>query len=190
MIKKSALKVGSVLSETSFFVVTNVTPQGIVVKDDNGASLNISTEYVENILQSGEQFITEEKKTMTELADILLANPRVAMTVCFRKADVTKGKKVFEAEKAAKILAIQNAKVSEVEGLLSDMIENPLSRIIPGEMRIMVGRHEAKRDDLGRLTMIDMQQEKGTAVHDARVRLVDPRSVSYIIVGNVKYSLK
>ena len=50
---------------------------------------------------------------------------------------------------------VQNAKVSEVEGLLRNLIENPVSKIIPGELRVMKGRHYGGMNDLGRIDFIN-----------------------------------
>lgn len=185
------LKVGSILSETSFFKVTRVDADGIGVIDDNGTPLNIGKGYAESILSSAELFSSEEKKTMTELADILINNPRVAMTVAFFKKDTAKTQKAYKAEVAAAIAEVQSAPVSKVEGLLTKLIENPISKVIPGELRIMKGRHYGHVDDLGRVHFVDMELDKGTNPEsDARMRQIDPRTVQYIIVGGVKYSLK
>lgn len=185
------LKVGSILSETSFFKVTRVDADGIGVIDDNGTSLNIGKGYAETVLNSADVYSKEEKKTMTELADILINNPRVAMTVAFFKKDVAKTQKAYKAEVAAAIKEVQEATVSKVEGILTNLIENPISKVIPGELRIMKGRHYGQVDDLGRVHFVDMEQAKGDkADSDARMRQIDPRTIMYITVGNTKYSLK
>lgn len=183
---------GSILSENSFFTVKVVKPESVVVVDDYGNDLEISKDYVENILQSADYYSSEEKKTMTELADLFIRSPRVAMTVAFYKKDTNKTKKAFEAEKSEKIEEIRNAKVSDVEKLLSDLIENPISKVIPGELRVMKGRHYGDVDDLGRVHFLDMEIDKDSerAATDGRMRQVDPRTIQYIIVHKVKYSLK
>lgn len=189
--KTKDLKVGSILSETSFFVVSKVENDYVKVTDDLGNKLEIGIPYVEAVLQSADLYEIEEKKTMTELADILINSPRIAMTVAFYKKDVAKTQKAYKAEVADAILKVQNAKVSEVEGLLKDLIENPISKVAPGDLRVMKGRHYGQVDDLGRVHFVDMEQEKGTkADSDARMRQIDPRTVQYIIVGAVKYILK
>lgn len=188
--KVGLLGKGSILSETSFFVVKEVKKEAIIAVDDFGNEITIGNAYVEKVLSSADIFATEEKKTITELADLFISSPRVAMTVAYFKKDVVKTKKAYEAEKAAKILAIQNAKVSEVTGLLNDLIENPISKVIPGELRVMKGRHYGNIDDLGRMQFIDMEESKGDKDHDSRLRQVDPRTLVHVIVGGVKYSLK
>lgn len=189
--KAKDLKVGSILSESSFFTVKKVNPNDVTVVDDLGNELNISNSYVEAVLSSAELFESEEKKTMTELADILVNNPRVAMTVAFFKKDVAKTQKAYKAEVAAVIKTVQEATVSKVEALLTNLIENPISKVIPGELRIMKGRHYGNVDDLGRVHFVDMEQAKGDKPDsDARMRQIDPRTIQYIIVGGIKYSLK
>ena len=101
--KVDKLEKGTVLSETSFYKVTKVESDHVVVNTDDGVEVKLSNDYVEKILDVADYFDSEEKKTATELADILLNNPRVAMTVAFYKKDETKPKKVYEAEKKAKI---------------------------------------------------------------------------------------
>ena len=55
----------------------------------------------------------------------------------------------------------------------------------------MKGRHYGNIDDLGRIHFIDMEVEKGdNPDYDGRSRQVDPRTIQYLIVNNVKYTLK
>lgn len=181
---------GSILSETSFFVVQEVKTDVVIVKDDLGNEVKINHNYVNSILNSADQFSNDQPKTMTELAEIFINSPRIAMTVSFYKKDTEKSKKAYEAEKKAKIEEIQNATVAQVPSLLNELIENPLSHTIPGELRVMKGRHYGNVDDLGRINFIDMEIERTKADYDDRMRQVDPRTIQYIIVGGVKYTLK
>lgn len=186
--KIAQLKKGSILSETSFYVVKEVVKGGIVVTDDHNNEITIGDKYVEAILASADVFETEEKKTMTELAELFINSPRIAITVAFMKKPVDKTKKAYEAEKAAKILEIQNARVSDVPALLNTLIENPIHKHIPGELRVMKGRHYGELDDLGRVRFVDMELPMNDASN--RLRQVDPRTIQFLIVNNVKYSLK
>lgn len=190
--KAAALQKGAILSETSFYTVRGVLPDGTVeLTDDLGNDLKISSQYVESILNSADQFSREEKGSMTKLAELFINSPRVAMTVAYFKQDKKKLVKDFKAEKEAKIKEIQEASLSNASKLLEDLIENPISRIIPGELRVMKGRHYGKVDDLGRIAFTDMEQDKGSkSDYDARLRQVDPRTIQYVIVGGTKYTLK
>lgn len=186
----SQLKQGSILSESSFFIVKEVTPTTIIVKDDLGNEVKINHNYVNSILNSADFFNSEEKKTMTELAEIFISSPRIAMTVSFYKQNKKKTNKDYEAERDTKIAEIQNATMMNAQKLLVDLIENPISRTIPGELRVMKGRHYGDIDDLGRVKFIDMEVQRTKTDHDDRLRQVDPRSIQHIIVGGKKYTLK
>lgn len=190
MVDLKNLKTGSILSESSFFIVKNVKQDSIVVTDDYNNELIIGNPYVEKILNSADCFSSEENKTKTELAEIFINSPRIAMTVAYFKQDKTKTKKAYIAEVDAAVNKIQNAKVSEVEGLLRDLITNPILDYTPGELRVMKGRHYGEIDDLGRIAFIDMEEQNTNSNFDTRKKLVDPRTIQYIIVNNVKYLLK
>lgn len=182
---------GSILSETSFYVVKEVQKDLIIVNDDFGHSIKLGRKYVEEITISADYYETEEKKSMTELADILINSPRTAMTVCFVTKDTEKTKKDFEAEKQAKITEIQNASLKNAEALLNNLIENPITRVIPGKERVMKGRHYGNLDDLGRVHFIDMEITRDASKdYDTRSRQVDPRTIKWLIVNKVKYILK
>lgn len=190
MVNLKDLKTGSILSENSFFVVKDIYKDSVVVSDDYGNELTISKSYVEKILNSADSFTSEEKKTKTELAELFINSPRIAMTVAFYKQDKAKTKKAFNAEVDAAVSKVQSAKVSEVEGLLRDLITNPILDYTPGELRVMKGRHYGEVDDLGRVHFVDMEIAKGSGSTDSRLRQVDPRTIQYIIVNNIKYTLK
>lgn len=189
--KASSLKKGAILSETSFYVVEGFEGDSLIVKTDNGQKVKISAKYAEGLLSSADSFSKEEAKTMTELADLFITSPRVAMTVAFFKKDVAKTKKAYEAEKSEAIQRIQDANIAKVPTLLNDLIENPLSKVIPGELRVMKGRHYGSVDELGRIQFTDMELEKESGKdYDSRLRQVDPRTIQFVIVGDTKYSLK
>lgn len=186
--KTTNLKVGSILSETSFFTVKLVNRDGIVASDSLGNEVTIGNDYVNTILDSADYFETEEDKNMTELADIFKQSTRIAMTVAFTKKEEDKGVRKYNAEVAAAIKKVQDAKVSEVEALLKELIENPISRFIPGELRVMKGRHYGHMNDLGRINFVDMELPDNDPAGGERQ--VDPRTIQYIIVNKVKYNLK
>lgn len=187
----AVIEPGSILSESSFYVVKEVQQAKIIVIDDFGNEITLGKPYVEKITVSADHFETEEKKTMTELADIFINSPRIALTVAFiTKAD-EKLKRDFEAEKSAKIAEIQNAPLKDATRLLNELIENPITRVIPGKLRVMKGRHYGHVDELGRIGFIDMEVKRDvTKNFDNRSRHVDPRTIQYLIVNKVKYTLK
>jgi hypothetical protein len=88
------------------------------------------------------------------------------------------------------IARFQEARVNEIAALVQEFIDNPITDTIPGELRIMKGRHYGNMDDLGRIQFIDMEADRGTSEHDGRNRQVDPRTIQSITVNGVKYNLK
>lgn len=189
--KVAAIGKGSILSETSFYVVEGVSGGKVSVTDDFGHKITLSEKYVNEITISADQYETEETKSMTELAEIFINSPRIALTVEFVTKDLEKTKKDFNAEKLAKITEIQNATLKNAESLLSDLIENPITKVIPGKLRVMKGRHYGYIDDLGRVAFIDMEIARDTTkAYDTRLRHVDPRTIQTLIINKVKYTLK
>ena len=179
-----SLQPGNILGESQYYVVEKIAGDRVQLKTDAG-SVVVDKGYVEKYLNSAEQFTTEEKITKTQIADILINNPRIVMTVAFYKQDKPKTKKAFEAEKQTKIEEIKSAPIGKVESLLNDLIENPILTYIPGELRIMKGRHYGEIDELGRIQFVDME-----IADKNNMRQVDPRTVQWIIVGDKKYTLK
>ena len=182
---------GSILSETSFYVVKEVKGDRIIVNDDFGHEITLSEKYVSEICQSADNYTSEEPKSMTELAEIFINSPRTAMTVAFVTKSTEKTKKDYELEKSTKIHEIMNASLATTSSLLNDLIENPITKTIPGKERIMKGRHYGSVDDLGRVHFIDMEISRDvTKDYDTRSRQVDPRTIQWLVINRVKYFLK
>lgn len=99
------MKEGNFLSETSYYIIKDIRPNGDIVANmlGNNQEVTLSKEYAKSLVKSAHNYDREEKVNQTELINIVLANPRTAMSIYFRKADKNKVKKVYEAEKATKI---------------------------------------------------------------------------------------
>ena len=193
MTAPSAISVGTILSETSFYVVQSINPtNGMVdVKDDYGHEIGLSPKYAQEICVSADLWLTEEKKSMTELAELFISSPRIAMTVSYITKATEKTKKDYEHEKRAKIDQILNATLSTTPSLLEELIENPISKWTPGHLRVMKGRHYGHVDELGRIHFIDMELQRDPSKdYDTRSRQVDPRTIQWLIINKVKYTLK
>lgn len=185
MVGYSKLKVGEILSETSYYVVTKKDNNGIEATS-HGQTIVLGRQYVEQILASADQFTGNiVELNQTDLINTILANPRVACSIYFKKQDEKKKVGDFKKEKEAKIAEITNAKVSDIPKLLSNLIDNPIVATIPGAMRLIKGYHTGVQDERGRLQFIDMEDPKVTAPKG-----VDMRTVEYFIVNNVKYIKK
>lgn len=185
----SKLSKGDVLSETSYFTVEKVVDNIVHVEDSNGnTDVKIHEKYVSQILKSSNQYDKTIKMSQTKLIEVVLANPRTAMSIYFQKADKNKTKKAFNQEKKDKIDEIENAPTSKVAGLLADLMDNPILDYIPGEMRVMEGYYTGTQDDRGRFKFMDM-------VVDSRgnknvVKAVDSRTIQYAIIDGVRYEVE
>lgn len=173
---------GNILSESQFYIVDSVKADGsVVVVDDNNQKIQLSKEYAAKMLMSAHTFAKEEKVNKTELAEIFMANPRVAMTVCFYK-------QVKEADVTAEIMkAYEGSTIKTMEAAIKKAVKKGLE----GEERVMIGRHHGAQDEFGRVNFVDMEIQKDTTkTYDNRFRLVDPRTLQFVIVNNVKFSVK
>lgn len=184
------MKPGAVFSELSFYTFQKIEGGQVYCKNDTGQDLRLSADYVENLTSSANYYETIEEMTKTQLAELFIGSPRIALTVCFITDNKEKTLKAFNEEKAALIKSVTEARVSDVEGLLSDMIDNPLTRTISGKERVMIGRHYGSVNELGRVSFTDMEADRGDKEYDGRIRWVDPRTIQYLIINKVKYTLK
>lgn len=193
MSKFKNLKKGSILSETSFYIVDSISGDYANVRvegQNEGEIVSIASSYLNSLLDSADYVVSEEKKTMTELIEIIKENPRKAMTVTFFKQDVSKTQKAYKAEVESKISEFENATMGSLRDLVMSLIENPLSKTIPGEERVMKGRHHGFIDEKGRVHFIDMEITFDPKNPDSRLRQIDTRTIQSIIVNNIKYVLK
>ena len=176
-----------IYSENQFYTEVKRVGDKVQLVNQLGTNIVVPVEYLDKI-QSADNFKSEEKLSQTDLINIVLANPRTAMTIYFRKKDKKKSKIALKKEKQAKIDEIQLAPASKVASLLQDLMDNPILENIPGEMREIKGYYTGTQDDRGRFQFMDMQT-------DARgnrnvVKGVDSWTIQFVIVNNIKYTLK
>ena len=177
------MNTGEVLSELQFYTVSRVEGGNVILNSDNGQEVVVSKKYAEKMLNSASNYTTTEKVTRTELVGLFLSSPRLAMTVNFNK-------KVKETEIQKAIVDLYPNKgklVSEAE--FKKKVKSALN--LKGEERTMVGRHYGSQDENGRVHFIDMEQKYDASKdYDTRSRLVDPRTLNWIVVDGVKYEVK
>ena len=175
------LKEGNVLSETQFYVVQKIVGEKVQLGTESGSPIVVDKGYVESLLVSANQYTETQKITRTELAELLVSNPYVAMTVNFNK-------QVKEADVFKEILDVhKNTAPVKVEKEFKAAIKKALN----GEQRTIVGRHNGHKDEFGRVQFIDMEIAKeASATYDKRQRLVDPRTINWLILRGVRYEAK
>ena len=187
------MKKGEILSEIQFYTVKEVNKNEITVVDDLGNEIDISLDYANLVLNSASNYDKVEKLSATALAEKFLSFTRIAMTVCYLKKDENKTKANLKREKEQKLSEFLNSvkDLKNIEKAALELIENPVLTYIPGEERIMVGRHYGIVNDLGRIEFLDMEVAKNTTLnYDNRMRQVDPRTLKYFVANKIKYELK
>jgi len=184
MTKFSELKKGDVLSESQYYKVekTSGSKVQLLVGDQH---IVVTKDYVESFLSSADQFNEAEKMNKTKLAELFINSPRIALTVAFYKQDKKKTKKAYKEELVNKAEEVKEDFLKRGLAAIEDALANPVSEVIPGELRVMRGRHYGEVDDMGRIKFVDMDIEG-----ENNMRVVDPRTIQYLIVNNVKYVLK
>lgn len=172
----SILKKGDKWSRQSYGQVIQRGFGKVEVQNENGDTWAIDSELFEREFRVHDQFEDTVEKTKTELAEICMENPRVVMTVCFNKQ--------VEPNDVADALReeIGDQKASDIT---SRTFRKMVRSLIAGEERVMVGRHTCTKDTGGRLFFHDMEASAAD-----RTRRVDPRTIKWMIVNNIKYVLK
>lgn len=179
--KYNKIKIGECMSESQHYIVKDIAPNSLTLKPDSGDEITVDRGYAETFLTSGEQFSSEQTINKTEAAALFVANPYVALTVCYNKM-------VKAADVKKEILAAYETSTPKEFSLALD---NALKSGLSGEVRVMQGFHYGKMDELGRILFIDMKLERDLRRdYDTRQRLVDPRTINYIILRDVKYNVK
>jgi hypothetical protein len=181
MTQFSSLAVGEILSETQYYKVLQKTKTQVQLETDTGEKIVIDKPYVE-LLQSASQSTSEEKVSKTAATEIFKAASFQAVTVNFNK-------QVKEADVVKEIVGAYET--STPKGF-AKAVKDAVKRSNAGEERTMVGRHFGAADDFGRIHFIDMNIPRGKADadYDVRQRLVDPRTINWVIINGVKYTVK
>lgn len=189
MINYANLKAGDILSESQFYRVESLNGDIANLKNDKGNVYRIGRQIVEQDMHSASQFEKTEKVTQTEMIILAKSHARMAMTITFRKKiDVNSTAKTL-SEAVTKL--VENSTLKELESILLKALKPTLKNAVEGELREIAGRHYGQFDEFGRLRFIDMEQEGvATDEFDKRQRLVDLRTISQLIVNQVRYQLK
>lgn len=187
MTKFKDLKVGEKLSETQYYSVEKIVGEKVQLKPDSGSSIVVDKGYVENFLTSSTQYEKEEKISRTEAASMFLSSPGVVMTVNYNK-------QVKEKDALDAMVSIYPNKGGKMlsEADFKKKAKDIISSVITGDERTMIGRHYGSVNEFGRVNFIDMQEKKDDtkADYDSRTRQVDPRTINWLIVKGVKYTVK
>lgn len=175
------LKPGECLSETQYYKVEKIVGSQVQLKNDNGDNIVVDSKYVDTCLVSAEQAEKEEKITKTEAAALFIENPYVVMKASYNK-------QVKDTDVIKEIMAAYEGSTPKSMG---DAVKRAVKLGLQGEERIITGRHFGNKDEFGRINFIDMELDKTPGKeYDTRLRLVDPRTLNWFILKDVKYTVK
>lgn len=169
------LKVGNVLCETQYYKVEKIVDKKAQLVNDLEERIVVDEKYINTCLTSGDHFEVTKSITKTEMASLFIGHPGIIMTVNFQK-------QVDEKEAVKSII--------EAKGKSDKELTKVIKEALKGEERTMRGRHKGEANDMGRISFIDMDKEKGTGPYDGRSRQVDPRTINWIVLNNTKYIIK
>ena len=165
------LKGGETFSRTSYGTVIARTDDRVTIKNEDDVTWSVSNDIFEAEFTVADQHRNVVTVTQTELIDWIIRYPRTAMTVSFRKKPDPK----VVTETIREMLDDEN-----MESILqSRLFRTTIGQLMLGDARVMVGRHYGDVDPRGRLRFIE----------NGEPRLVDPRTVDYAIIDNVRYEV-
>lgn len=201
------IEVGDIFSEESHYVVEEVKSGSVVFKHlESGKTVNLSNEYVYNMLNTSDQYEKEVKVTREDKKD---GTPGIrtifegiksseVFTVVFKKQDKAKTKKQFESEKEAQrmeaISMIDKAKrqkksmATAYKEALEFVQSNPIKDYTEGEDRVLRGFKIQFVSRDGKYRCMDMDIEK--TEKDTGERLVNINTISQLIYNGVKYTVE
>lgn len=158
------LRVGDFVSRISYCQVTKKNPNKVWVKNESGYEWGISNSVIEKEMFTAGHYSRVEKQTMTQLAETLMNARNAAFTVCFERK--------LTPDYVEKVIAKN-----------SDSTPKEISKLVlHGKTRILIGKLESVEEKLGRSRVIDLECNE--------FRLVDHRTIKWIVYQNVKYELK
>lgn len=187
--------------------VKEVKSESVVFKHlESGKTVNLSNEYVYNMLNTSDQYEKEVKVTREDKKD---GTPGIrtifegirsseVFTVVFKKQDKAKTKKQFESEKEAQrmeaISMIDKAKrqkksmATAYKEALEFVQSNPIKDYTEGEDRVLRGFKIQFVSRDGKYRCMDMDIEK--TEKDTGERLVNINTISQLIYNGVKYTVE
>lgn len=134
--------------------------------------MHVSVDILEN-MDSADHFEKEVPSTMTQLAEILEGASDTIFQVQFHK-------------KPNEQSVVQSLSTTTAAALKDKAVQQALVKsIVDGELCHMTCHLVEAENMLGRSTVIDLNTKS-----DNKFRQVDHRTIEFIIIRNVKYSLK
>lgn len=177
-------KKGEFLSRTSYMLVTGSDNTGLTVKNQKNLEWAIATNIVENECISASQFSKEEKKSKTEICEILESTKGTVFTVNYNKqVDKDKLKETLEN------LYPNKGKIISKDDFDKN-VKSILKSVETGEERTLVGYLKSTKTLFGRYQVIDLEVNFDPSIDNNGDRQVDSKTINWLIFNDVKYIVK
>ena len=202
--KVNQLKEGSVISESSHYIVNRVSGSNARLKHfESGEEVQIGVSYLRNYTHSADLYNEEVKVTKEDKKD---GTPGIrtiwenihssqVFTVCFKKQDKPKSKRKLQEEIdtiieqfSNSIDTVKNNKkgvANVAKNLVTELVNNPILPYEEGEERVLRGYKIQFESRDGRYNCVDMDIER--TEKENGIRPVNILTIKWLIFNGVKY---
>lgn len=202
--KVNQLKEGSVISESSHYIVNRVSGSNAWLKHfESGEEVQIGVSYLRNYTHSADLYNEEVKVTKEDKKD---GTPGIrtiwenihssqVFTVCFKKQDKPKSKRKLQEEIDAIIEQFSNSTdtvknnkkgvANAAKNLVTELVNNPILPYEEGEERVLRGYKIQFESRDGRYNCVDMDIER--TEKENGIRPVNILTIKWLIYNGVKY---
>lgn len=205
MIEKiNQLKQGSIISESSHYIVNKVSPSTAwLTHFESGEEVQIGMSYLKHYTDSADFYNEEVKVTKEDKKDGTLGIRSIwenihsgqVFTVCFKKQNKPKSQKKLNAEISSLIESFSN-EIDNVKNnkkgvancakqLIEELVNNPILPYEEGEERVLRGYKIQFSSRDGRYDCVDMDITKTDK--ESGIRPVNINTIRYLIYNGVKY---
>jgi hypothetical protein len=177
----SRLHVGEFLSDVQYYKVVKVSPRTVTVSNERGFESKIDRTIIEEGMYSAGQYNLKQTLNRSQACELLENAGSAVFTVNFRK-------QVREKELREQILEAIATPDGELLGRseLQKRIKQVSKTALEGEERTLIGYLVDSEPRMGRSTVIDLNIPPDRD----RLRLVDHRTLNWLIIRNVKYIVR
>lgn len=169
--KFGALNVGDRLSETQHYTVIGLTTQAATLRNERGFEYDATVSVVEEGMYAADQFDEEQRVSRTRLIEILENSGSTVFRINFNK-------KPTHTTVTEKLSGVNVGTLAD-PAALRELAEG----LLLGEERTLTGYLVHTEPKLGRSQVVDLEVESG----QHNLRLVDHRTINWMILRNVKY---
>ena len=205
MIEKiQELKEGSIISESSHYIVNRVSGSNAwLTHFESGEEVQVGMSYLKNYTNSADLFETTVKVTKEDRKDGTLGIRSVwegilsgqVFTVCFKKQDKPKSKKKLNeeidhlvnqfSEDIDKVKANKKGVAERAKQLITELVREPILPYEEGEERVLRGYKIQFESRDGRYNCIDMDIAR--TEKEAGIRPVNILTIKWLIFDGIRY---